>query len=1165
MSEFVHLHLHTEYSLLDGACRISEIPAKAKKEGHTAVAITDHGVMYGAVEFYRACKENGIKPIIGCEVYVATTSRFSKEGKQDMSGDHLILLCKNDIGYRNLIYLVSAGFTEGFYSKPRIDVELLESHSEGLIALSACIAGRIPKAILAGDFVGAEKYAQKLDKIFGRNNFYLELQDHGMPDERTVNRELANISRKHGIPLVATNDVHYIEKNDADAQAILMCIQTNSVITDGRPIGFSTDDYYYKSTDEMRAIFAEYPNAIENTAKIAEMCNFDFTFGKFYLPHVPGTTENSQKELLRKFAFAGLDERVKQKNIDFSFANLSEYKERIEYELGIIDKMGFNDYFLIVRDFIAYAKEKNISVGPGRGSGAGSMVAFCIGITGIDPFAYGLLFERFLNPERISMPDFDTDFCYERREEVIAYVKEKYGHERVAQIVTFGTLAPRAAVRDIGRALALPYSEIDKVARLIPQSLGITFDVAMNNPVLAAMYKESEQVRKLIDYGKRLEGMPRHASTHAAGIVITENAVNTYVPLAVNGESVVVQYDMDTVAKLGLVKFDFLGLRYLTIISDAETEIREKEPNFSIEAVQDGDKLAYKLISDGFTGGLFQLESEGMRQTLMEMVPKNIYDLTAAIALYRPGPMASIPTYIARRYGKEKITYTTKELESILGETYGCIVYQEQVMQIFRALAGYSFARADNVRRAMAKKESQRLRAEEEDFIAGAKQRGIDETVAKKIFDEMLGFASYAFNKSHAAAYATLSYRTAYLKAHYPAEYMSAMMTSVLGNAVKIKEYSTECQRMGISVLPPDINTSKAGFSVHGGHVRFGLLAIKGIGKHLIENIISVRKERKFSGFEDFVKRTSKFDINKRQIESLIKAGVFDSLGVFRSQLLNSYSAVIEKYSDKGYGNVSGQIDFFSGASVLNAVDKKFEYPEMEEFSIKELLMLEKESLGMYFSGHLLDNYKKHLSQLRYEKIADIVSCFTNDGENKVSSYKERQKVGIVCIVNNRTNKTTKNGSQLVFLDVEDFLSEITVIVFSKELEKYGDLITQDAALYIEGTISLRDEGDVELILTSAIALIQDEDYIGDKQPRNIDSSSETEYSKIYIKVDSIDSDVCRQAFDLIGKKQGELQLFVFSQKHNKYFSAKDYTVEKRGKTIEGLRELLGKDNVVLK
>jgi DNA polymerase-3 subunit alpha len=1173
MENFVHLHLHTEYSLLDGACRISEIVKKAAKEGHTSVAITDHGVMYGAVHFYNECKKQGIKPIIGCEVYVAAESRFSKNGRQDMSGDHLVLLCKNDAGYKNLIYLVSAGFTEGFYSKPRIDMDLLEGHTEGLIALSGCIAGKIPRSILAGDFLGAEKYAQKMDKLFGRGNFYLELQDHGISDEKTVNAELLNIHTKYGIPLVATNDVHYTEKSDADLHAVLMCIQTNSVITDGRPIGFSSDEYYYKSTSEMKELFDAFPFALENTVKIADACNFDFTFGELYLPHVPGNSSESQKELLRRFAFSGLDKYINEGRIDFSYATIEEYRQRLEYELGIIDKMGFNDYYLIVRDFVSYAKSVGIAVGPGRGSGAGSMVAYCVGITGIDPFEYGLLFERFLNPERISMPDFDIDFCYERRDEVIAYVKQKYGQDRVSQIITFGTLAPRAAVRDVGRALGMSYSDTDKVAKLIPQALGMTFDIAMKNPALMALYNESEEVKRLLDTAMRLEGMPRHASTHAAGIVITEKEVNTYVPLATNGDTVVVQYDMDTVAKLGLVKFDFLGLRYLSIISNSEKMIKKKNKDFDIEKIPLDDKKTYKLISSGNTSGIFQLESEGMKQTLTELTPESIYDLTAAIALYRPGPMSSIPLYVSRRHGNSEISYEAPALEKILKETYGCIVYQEQVMQIFRELAGYTYAKADNVRRAMAKKDSQRLEAERMAFIEGAQKRGISLDLAEKIFSEMASFASYAFNKSHAAAYAVLSYRTAYLKAHYPSEYMASMMSSVMGNASKIREYSGDCKKQGISVLAPDINKSEVGFSTDREAIRFGLLSVKGIGKQLIEKIIFEREKFSFKSFEDFVRRTKDIDINQRQIESLIKAGVFDSLGAFRSQLLNSYTEVIERYAPKSYSSVAGQMDFFSniGGEVLS--DTPFEYPQMSEFSMKELLFLEKESLGMYLSGHILDNYKSHSSRFKSDSILNIINDFSYEdiAENRKIKYSDKQKVSIIGFVTNRTNKTTKNGSSMAFLTVEDRLAEINIIVFPRELEKFGKILLQDSVLYIEATIAARDEEQPELILTSAAELISDDIY----NPKKPDKPEQPyikcrdavsgNFSKIYLKVASMDSRECKMALDLISASKGSLEVIFFSVECNKYFSAKQYSLKNDENVIGKLREILGDGNVVLK
>ncbi len=1167
MSDFVHLHLHSEYSLLDGACRISDIPKKALKEGHTAVAITDHGAMYDAVSFYKECKKVGIKPIIGCEVYVSRTSRFSKNGKNDMSGNHLVLLCKNETGYKNLIYLVSCGYTEGFYSRPRIDLELLRSHSEGLIALSACIAGAIPSSILAGDFKKAEEQALTLQGIFGKDNFYLEIQNHGLDDEMIVAKEIEKMSLRLDIPMVATNDVHYLERKDADVQAVLMCIQTNTLLSEGRPIGFETNEFYYKSSEEMKNLFGRYKDAVENTVKIAEMCSFDFKFGETHLPKFPESDGLSHRDELRNHAINGLNRLINNGRIDFSFGKREDYIERINYELSVIDSMGFNEYYLIVRDFIDYAKQKGIPVGPGRGSGAGSMVAFCVGITDIDPFAFGLLFERFLNPERISMPDFDTDFCYERREEVIEYVKEKYGSDHVSQIITFGTLAPRAAIRDVGRALGMPYSEVDRVAKLIPQALGVTFESALkNNKELEDILNNDSNVRNLLEISRKLEGMPRHASTHAAGIVITEKPVNNYVPLAINGDVTVTEYDMDTVAALGLVKFDFLGLRYLTIISDAVKEIKEKNPSFDIESIALDDDKTYKLISDGKTDGVFQLESDGMRQMLTELKPESIYDITAAIALYRPGPMASIPQYIARKHGKEKIEYDTPVLKDILSETYGCIVYQEQVMRIFRTLAGYTFARADTVRRAMAKKKSQELISEEEAFVKGAEKNGIDTDIAKKIFSEMLSFANYAFNKSHAAAYAMISYRTAYLKAHYPKEYLSAMLTSVFGNVAKINEYVNECAKLGIQVLAPDINESKLNFTVDKDGIRFGLLAIKNAGRPFLETILSERRKGKFTSFENFVQRMTAYNITKRQLEYLIKCGAFDKLGAYRSQLLHSYEQILDKAASKNHEIISGQIDIFSAFSEEDKqnIDKAFVYPDIPEFNIRELLLLEKESSGMYFSGHILDGYQKHIRSIEHTDIFDIHNALDLQGGEQ-NSYYEKRKFTLIGVINRRVNKTTKNGTNMAFLTLEDSTGEINVIVFSKELDKFGGILLQDMTVCISGTISKKDEEDAEIILSDAKILISDTDY---NAPDSASSKTDRESSSktIYLKLDFVGSPLCEKAVELLKSHKGESPVVIYSVSLKKYYNYKNLSVNlSEPDLINGLKKLLGDENIVIK
>ncbi|MBE6568010.1 MAG: DNA polymerase III subunit alpha [Ruminococcaceae bacterium] len=945
MGSFTHLHLHSEYSLLDGACRISALPKAAKQAGHTAVALTDHGVLYGAVRFYKACVAEGIKPIIGCEVYVARRTRFDRDGKRDSSGYHLVLLVKNEEGYRNLIKMVSLGFTEGFYSRPRIDKDLLRKHSAGLVALSACVAGEIPQKILEGDLAGAKASALEMRDIFEPDSFYLEIQNHGIPEEKTVREAIRDISLETGIPMVATNDVHYIRRADSEMQAVLMCIQTGSVLSDGRPMGFERDEFYYKSTVEMEQLFRGFEGAIENTEKIERMCDFSFSFGKFQLPVFP-VEHGTPGEELARLSRLGFERLKAEGRLDFSLHPEEAYLERMSYELSVIHEMGFDEYYLIVRDFVGYAKENDIPVGPGRGSGAGSLVAFFVGITDVDSLKYDLLFERFLNPERISMPDFDIDFCYSRRDEVIEYVKRRYGVEHVAQIVTFGTLAARAAVRDVGRVLGLSYKDVDEIAKSIPHALGITIRDALADKALREKYDSSEDVRRLLDISMEIEGMPRHASTHAAGVVITEHPVSHYVPLALGGDTAVTQYDMDAVSELGLVKFDFLGLRYLTILKDAEREVKESDPSFSLEKIPLDDEKTYKMLSEGDTSGVFQLESGGMRQMLTQLLPSSLEEITAAIALYRPGPMDSIPTFIARKHGKEKVTYDLPVMKDILSVTNGCIVYQEQVMQIFRALAGYSLARADLVRRAMSKKKADVLEAERERFLSGCAQNGIEEALAGKIFDDMASFANYAFNKSHATAYAVTTYRTAYLKKHHPAAYFCALLTSVLGSAPKIAEYIGDAHRRGIRVLPPDINESRMHFHVHNGNIRFGLLALKNVGVRFVEQLIAEREANGvFTSFESFLSRMADGELGKRQVEALIKSGAFDSFGLFRSQLLATYEELIDTVLNKKRGNVAGQLDIFS--TLLPDTQEEHTYPDIPEFSTRELLLLEKESSGM--------------------------------------------------------------------------------------------------------------------------------------------------------------------------------------------------------------------------
>ena len=1006
---FVHLHLHSEYSLLDGACRIAEIPRRVKECGQEAVAITDHGVMYGVVAFDRACRAEGIKPIIGCEVYVAPESRFEKSVSADGYADHLVLLCENMTGYRNLIEMVSRSFPEGFYNKPRVDEELLRTHSEGLIALSACLGGRIPKLLSKGDFEGAKETARRYSELFGKDHFYIEIQDHGIAEQKTVLPMLVKLADACGLPLVATNDCHYARRQDAEMQATLMCIQTNTTLDAGRPAAFATDEFYIKDTNEMEMIFRAYPESLRNTAKIAERCNVEFDFSTTYLPKFPCPVGTTAVEHLRALAFQGFADRVARGHIVFDTHTEEEYRERIEYELSVIEQMGYADYFLIVQDYVAFAKSKDIPVGPGRGSGAGSLVAFALGITDVDSIKFDLLFERFLNPERVSMPDIDIDFCYNRRDEVIEYVGQKYGADHVSQIITFGTLAARAAIRDVGRVLGMPYGDVDVVARAVPQELNITISMALKMPTLKQLYEDNAEVRRLVDLAMAIEGMPRNVSIHAAGIVITDKPISDYVPLSLSNGTVVTQFDMDTVAKLGLLKFDFLALRYLTIIHDAETQIKESEPDFDIEKLPLDDAATYKLISSGKTAGVFQLESGGMRQMLMNLAPSRFDDIIAAIALYRPGPMDSIPTFIECRHHPERVKYATPALEPILSSTYGCVVYQEQVMSIFREIGGYTFGHADVVRRAMSKKKADVLLAERDAFESGAVERGIDREIASELFTDMESFANYAFNKSHAAAYAVISYRTAYLKQHYPREYFSALLTSVLGNQTKVAEYINECSQRGIRVLPPDINESRMLFSVCGKDIRFGLLAVKNVGRQFLQQILSERKFRPFTSFDDFLSRMSAGDLNKRMMESLIKSGTFDNLGIYRSQLLAVYEQMIDRAAEKGKNNLEGQLDMFSALGMVEEAPR-VEYPNIPELGVREKLLMERDATGMYFSGQMLDEYGKHIKLLRPHPLSELLS--------EEVELVDKQRIEVAGIIGAVSVKNTRNGDRMAFFTI---------------------------------------------------------------------------------------------------------------------------------------------------
>lgn len=1147
---FVHLHLHSEYSLLDGACRVKDIPKKAKELGQSAVAITDHGNMFGAVEFYKACLDEGIKPIIGCEVYVAPADRFEKSKVNGSAYSHLVLLAKNEVGYKNLSYLVSSGYTEGFYVKPRIDTEILRTHSEGLIALSACLAGYIPHSIVAGNIKGAEEYIRLMQDIFGRENFYLELQNHGIADQTTVNKALVELSKKTGAPLVCTNDVHYLDKSDSYIQSILMSIQTNTTISETPKISFPTNEFYMKSADEMEGLFGEYENAISNTVKIAQQCNFSFEFGNTKLPKYPLDNGITADEYLKKLTYDGFDKRIKSGRIVFTDEHPEkEYRDRIDNELDVIHKMGYDDYFLIVWDFINYAKTSGIPVGPGRGSGAGSLVAFLLGITDVDSIKFELLFERFLNIERVSMPDIDTDFCYERRDEVIEYVKRKYGDDHVAQIVTFGTMAAKAAVRDVGRVLEVPYSDVDLICKNIPRRLNITLKEAFDeSEEIRKLYNNDAKIKQLYDTAMAIEGMPRHASTHAAGVVITDKPLVEYLPLAVNGDITVTQYDMDTVAKLGLLKFDFLALRYLTIISDTEKLIKKRIPDFDITKIPIDDKDTYKFISSGKTDGVFQLESDGVKQVLIKLQPECIDDVIACIALYRPGPMDSIPSYIERRHNRAKIEYKTPLVEPILKSTYGCIVYQEQVMQIFSRVGGYSYGRADIVRRMMSKKKTEEMKKERSAFIAGALKNGVSEDVAASLFDEMESFAKYAFNKSHAAAYAVISYRTAYLKSKFTREYYASLITSVLGYTEKMTEYIDECGKMGICVLPPDINTSDVYFSVEDGKILFGLLAIKNVGKNFISAIVEKRQESgKYTSFEDFVFRLKDEDINKRQVESLIKAGAFDSLGIRRSQLLAVYQEIVDSAASISKTTSNGQLDLtlLMGSDEVNASMPKFKYPDIPEMSKKELLSCEKEVLGMYFSGRILDSYSRHLSKIKPVSISDIL-C---------GKIKDKQKVRVAGIVTSRTVKKTKNGDNMAFAGIYDGGGEIEIIAFPKTYEQFSDLLTEENVVYIDGTVSKRDEEDSKVIMNNGEYLTENSEYKPD----------DTVTKRLFLKVEDTNSPIVSEIIDTLKGFKGDTEIIFYNCKTKKYVKASGLTISVNDNILSILKDILGADSVILK
>ena len=1145
---FTHLHVHTEYSLLDGCSRIEKLIDHAVELGQTSLAITDHGVMYGVIDFYKYALKKGIKPIIGCEVYVAPESRFDKQKMVGGSYSHLVLLCKNMEGYRNLIKMVSCGFTEGFYNKPRVDRELLEKHSEGLIALSACLAGEIPKALMNGNYEKAKETALWYNKVFGEGNYYLEVQNHGIREQQTVNPQIVRISRETGIPLVATNDVHYVESQDHEAHRVLLCIQTGSKISEENALEFKTNEFYLKSQQEMEDAFPNLPEAIENTEKIAEKCNLEFEFGKIKLPKFD-IGDRDHFEYFKEKCFEGLY-RIYGKKPDKTVI------DRLDYELSVINRMGYVDYYLIVADFVNYAKTHGIPVGPGRGSGAASIAAYCIGITGIDPLKYDLYFERFLNPERVSMPDFDIDFCYVNRQKVIDYVIEKYGVDHVSQIVTFGTMAARAAVRDVGRAMDVPYAVCDKVAKLIPQALGMTIERALEiSAELKSLYNSDSQIKELVDMALKLEGMPRHASTHAAGVVISDKPVSEYVPLSVNDEAVVTQYTMTSLEELGLLKMDFLGLRNLTVIEDTQKYIRKQNPDFDIEKIPLDDKPSYNMMSKGLTNGVFQFESDGMKNVLRQLTPSSIEDLTAILSLYRPGPMDSIPKYIHNRHNPQDISYDTPLLKPILDVTYGCIVYQEQVMQVFRALAGYSLGRADIVRRAMAKKKHDVMKREREFFLYGEKDsdgnvicsgaiaNGVSEEAAIRIFEDMSSFSSYAFNKAHAAAYSFVAYRTAYLKCHYTAEYFAALMTSMMDSANKIAVYSADCRRSGIKVLPPSVNFSNAGFTPVDGDIRFGLMAIKNLGYGLIERLISEREQNgKYTSMYDFCLRNYSREFNRKALEGLIKSGALDGLEDNRRQMLYNIEGVLAAVENERKYSSQGQLDLFDEMGAPNEfVPEKM--PEMEE-DLK--LSLEKEATGLYLSGHPMDKYKSLLSSGNFAAVSDIFG----------GKYKDGKRVSVAGVVSGLKARQLKNGNILASAVIEDISGSIPITIFAKAYAEYKNILSLSKPLIITGRIAEREDRDTEIICETAEIIPETAANVNVSEPKKFKSG-------LYLKVKSMEHPDFARIKEVLSAHKGNCAVYIYCLDTKKKLEApKNLQITPNDALFNGISAILGEENV---
>lgn len=1145
---FTHLHVHTEYSLLDGSAKIGELVKRASDLGMNSLAITDHGAMFGVIDFYKACKDEGVKPIIGCEVYVAPQSRFDKNSKEGVSYYHLVLLAENNEGYQNLIKLVSMGYTEGFYYKPRVDEELLRKYHNGIIATSACLAGPVSRTLLNGSYNMAKDMALKYLDIFGEGNFYLELQNHGIDEQKTVNAGLIKMSEETGIPLICTNDVHYIKQEDWEAHDILLCIQTGKTINDENRMIYEGNCYHLKSAEEMYELFSYVPEALENTQKIADRCNVEFTFHELKLPKYNVPEGYTADEFLKKITYDGFNRRYENPD--------DELKNRLEYELDTIVKMGYVDYFLIVWDYIKFAKDNGITVGPGRGSAAGSVVAYSLDITTIDPIKYDLIFERFLNPERVSMPDIDVDFSDERRQEVIDYVTEKYGSEKVAQIITFGTMAARAAIKDVGRALDVPYADADRISKMVPSELNMTIDKALGmNPELKSEYENDEDIRKLIDMSRKLEGLPRHASTHAAGVVICGKPVVDYVPLYMSDKGTSTQFTMTTLEELGILKMDFLGLRTLTVVENAVKEIKRTHGiDINIDTIGDDDPEVYELISQGKTEGVFQLESGGMKQFMKELKPTRLEDLIAGISLYRPGPMDFIPKYVKGKNSGEEIQYTSPKLEPILKNTYGCIVYQEQVMQIVRELAGYSLGRSDLVRRAMSKKKAKVMAEERKNFVYGIKgdvpgclANGIPEKIAEKIFDEMTDFAKYAFNKSHAACYAVVAYQTAWLKCHYPVEFMAALMTSVMDNTPKIAGYINDCKNMGIKLLPPDINEGFAGFSVSGNMIRFGLAAIKSVGVPGVKAIVREReKNGSYKGLTDFCTRLTGQEINKRMVENLIYAGAFDSFGGTRRQYISVYKSIMDGLAQSKKNNIEGQLNLFDMGGDDDSVAED-NFSPMEEFPEKERLANEKTVLGIFISGHPLSEFIEVLDKKVSVHCADFLESNIEEG---LSDIYDGQKIKIGGFISDKSVKFTRNNSQMAFIRIEDMTGSTEVIVFPKIYDKFNKYLYEDKVIIVEGRAAI-SEGEAPRIVCENIIPF---DKIGE-QPKAVSIGIVLEEG---VTFDSIRS--------IIEQNHGSTPLYINDKASGKkYRTDENYWLNVNEDTVAELRRHLRDENVVIK